>query len=170
MIPDPIFQELYPFAVSYSRIMGRGLRGNDGINSDDLLQEVLLVFLRVLRVYRLPAPELVKVAKEAARNRVRELLNRITLQKSLIIPLEGLLGVQSVPFLAGSGLSPARMAYTRLILGFLTRRLTERDQIVLRQMAAGYKVSEIAAYNGIPRRSVTRTVAMIRELGIEMAF
>ncbi len=136
-----LVEELYLFAVQHARSSA-----NQPTEADDFLQEILIVFLEVNRRYKLPKVEMIKVAKTAARNRIRDLIRNKKVRIKYHISLEDVLDVGTFEE------DSLRMAVD--IIASISRLVSETGRKVLRLTHDGLTNMEISAILGISSRSV----------------
>lgn len=136
-----LVEELYTFAVQHARASAY-----QPTEADDFLQEILIVFLEVSRRYKLPKEQLIRVAKTAARNRVRDLIRHKKVRTKYHVTLEDF---QDTIVLDEDSLRVARD-----LIQSISRHVSDRGRNVLRLMHDGLTNEEISTLLNISKQSV----------------
>ena len=148
---DKIVTELYNYAIKLATRFASGR-----LEKDDLLQEILLVFLEVSKVKKdLPECELVKYCKISAKNRVIDLLKRADLVKSYQVDID---------YAKNIGFSEDRLIFLRLVVGFIAKRLTSRQASIITELKSGKSALEIINSLPISRATYYREKDNIKTL------
>ena len=146
--PD-LITELYSFAVAHARASAC-----QPTEADDFLQEILIVFLEVGRRYELEKEELIKVAKTAARNRIRDLVAHRNVRFKYHVTLDDV-AADSLTF------DEESLRIARDTVAWINRMVNERTAVVLSLLSEGHSMGAIADRCHMSKASVSRIVSNV---------
>lgn len=139
--PVNLTEELYSFAVAHAKSSAY-----QPADADDYLQEILIVFLEISRRYNLPRVQLIKVAKTAARNRIRDLIRHRKVRIKYHVHLDEMSDSFSI--------DESSLHIARDLIGAIAKHVSETGRNVMRLVHDGLDRREIARLLDIPSGAV----------------
>lgn len=146
---DRITQELWDFtrAHVFSSVKLKEDR-------EDLVHDILILYLVLADEYKVEPKEFLLIAKQAARNRVRDWARRLKVRNS----------GKSAPCLEErAGFVDLSQIDARLLLDELQEKLSDRSRLVVEALREGLEPAEIMGLAGMAKSTFYRTLDEIRD-------